>query len=168
MPADTLVLRRVTPADWPALKALRLAALEETPIAYCERWADAVAAPDDLWQARAARGAVGGDSFQLLAWDADRPVATAVGFLRDGVAWLAAVHVTPDLRGQGLLERLVGGVVGWAREQDVPELRLEVHEANARARAAYRRVGFVENGRSQPYPLDQNAIELEMALPLPR
>ena len=170
MPADTradeLEVRRVVPDDWRAVRHLRLAALAETPTAYCERWADAAALEDDAWRARAARGTDGGDSCQVMAWDGARPVATATGFVQDGVAWLVAVHVAPDVRGRGLLEQLVERVVVWARAQQVPALHLEVHEDNARAAAAYRRLGFTESGRRRPYPLDPAAEELEMVLPL--
>jgi ribosomal protein S18 acetylase RimI-like enzyme len=46
------------------------------------------------------------------------------------------------------------------------ELVLEVHEDNARARAAYRRLGFAETGATRPYPLPPGGAELEMARPL--
>jgi ribosomal protein S18 acetylase RimI-like enzyme len=169
VPADLvadLEVRRVTPEDWRALKHLRLAALLDTPIAYAERWSDAAALDDDAWRARAARGAEGGDSYQVMAWDGARPVATAVGFVEDGVGHLFAVHVAPDVRGRGLLERLVDGVALWAGGQGASALHLEVHEDNARARAAYRRLGFAETGRRRPYPLDPSADELEMVLAL--
>ncbi|MFP5219946.1 MAG: GNAT family N-acetyltransferase [Actinomycetes bacterium] len=172
MPGDLLELRRITPADWRSLRHLRLAALLDEPMAYCERWADAAALDDDAWQARAVRGADGGDAFQVMAWDGARPVATAVGFVAEHaslgtpVAWLVGVHVAPDVRGRGLLERLVDAIVAWAREQGATSLHLEVHEANARAQAAYRRLGFADTGRRRPYPLDPTAVELELARPL--
>lgn len=172
MPAELLELRRVTPSDWRSLRHLRLAALLDEPIAFCERWADAAALDDDAWQARTARGADGGDSFQVMGWDGARPVATAVGFLArhaatgHEVAWLAAVYVAPDHRGRGLLERLVSCVAGWAAEAGAPSLHLEVHEQNTRAAAAYRRLGFVDTGRRRPYPLDATALEHELARPL--
>ena len=170
MPADTgadaLEVRRVVPDDWRAVRHLRLAALAETPIAYCERWVDAAALDDDAWRARVARGAEGGDSFQVMAFDGARPVATATGFVQDGVAWLVAVHVAPDVRGRGLLEQLVERVVAWAHTRQVPAVHLEVHQDNPRAAAAYRRLGFVGTGRRRPYPLDPTTEELEMALPV--
>jgi ribosomal protein S18 acetylase RimI-like enzyme len=166
-------VRRVVPSDWPAVRSLRLEALQDTPTAFCERAADAVRAPDADWQARAARGAVGGDSFQVLARERDLPIATAVGFLdgtgdgtgRDAV--LAAVYVTPARRGVHLLDRLVEQVSAWAVEQGAPRLRLLVHERNERARRAYERLGFVPTGHTEPYPLDPSAREVELARPLP-
>lgn len=152
--------------DWPALKELRLEALADTPIAYLETLSDARTAGDEVWQARAARGAAGGDSFQVLAWDGERPAATAVSFLRDGAAWLAAVYVTPARRGTGLLPQLVERCAGWAREQGAAVLRLEVHEDNPRAIRAYDKLGFVDTGERTPYPLDPGGWELLMERPL--
>ena len=46
------------------------------------------------------------------------------------------------------------------------DLRLEVHEDNGPARAAYARLGFADTGVRRPYPLDPTGDELEMALDL--
>ena len=159
-------IRRVTGDDWRELRALRLEALADTPIGFLETLADAEQAPDEVWQARAARGAVGGDSFQVLAWEGDRPVATCVSFLREDVAWLAAVYVSPSYRGNGLLGELVERCAGWAREQGSSALRLEVHEDNGRARTAYERLGFLDTGERTPYPLDPTRDELLLERPL--
>ena len=159
-------LRRVVPDDWPAIKALRLEALQDCPTAFCERYADAVRETDERWLARTARGAEGGDSFQVLAWLRDLPVATSVGFLDGDDAVLAAVYVTPACRGRGLLDAMVEQVAAWARERSCPRLRLLVHETNAAAQKAYERLGFVPTGHREPYPLDPATEEVELALSL--
>ncbi len=164
--ADDVELRRVVPDDWPALKALRLEALQDCPIAFCERYADAVRETDDGWRARTARGAEGGDSVQVLALVRDLPVATSVGFLDGGDAVLAAVYVTPACRGHGLLDAMVEQVAGWARERSCPRLWLLVHETNGPAQRAYERLGFSVTGHREPYPLDPSTEEVELALPL--
>ena len=147
-------IRRIRPGDWPLLRALRLEALADTPIGFLETLAEAQRLDDAAWQQRAVRGAEGGDSFQVLAWDGDRPVGTCVSFVRDGWAWLAAVYLSPDARGQGLLAQMVERCADWARAAGAPELVLEVHETNDRARAAYARLGFVDTGSTVPYPHD--------------
>ena len=159
MPAE---VRRVTADDWRELRALRLEALADTPIGFLETLAAAQALPDEDWQARATRGAAGGDSFQVLAWDGDRAVGTCVSFLRDGAAWLAAVYVAPRARGAGLLAALVAPCTDWARDQGAAVQRLEVHEDNARARTAYERLGFADTGLRAPYPLPPGGQELVM------
>ena len=165
VPLDAQV-RRVVPADWPALKVLRLEALQDSPIAYCEAYADAVDLPDERWAARAARGAVGGDSFQVLARHGEQPVATCVGYREGADAGLAAVYVASAWRGRGLLDRLVDEVVGWARSTGAPRLRLLVHETNGPAQRAYERLGFSVTGYREPYPLDPSTDEVEMVRPL--
>ena len=169
VPAD-LVVRRVTPADWRDIKALRLEALEDTPLGFLETLADAQVKPDEDWQARAARGAADGDAFrdscQVMAWAGSRPVGNCVCFLRDGVAWLAAVYVSPDHRGQGLLDELVERCTEWGRGRGMSVLRLEVHEDNARAQAAYVRLGFRDTGARGEYPLPPFGQELVMERPL--
>jgi GNAT superfamily N-acetyltransferase len=159
-------VRRVRPEDWPDLRSLRLEALKDTPMGFLETLAAALDRPDEDWQARAVRGAEGGNSLQVMAWADGRPVANCVCFLRDGAAWLAAVYVTPDHRGQGLLAELADRCAAWGREQGCRVLRLEVHEANARARAAYARLGFSDTGERAPYPLPPYGQELVMQRPL--
>jgi ribosomal protein S18 acetylase RimI-like enzyme len=159
-------IRRVTADDWPALRALRLEALEDTPLGFLETLQAARGEPDATWRARATRGAEGGDAFQVMAWDGARPVGNCVCFLRDGAAWLAAVYVTPDHRGQGLLDVLAECCAQWGREQGCTVLRLEVHEDNPRAQAAYARLGFRDTGGRAPYPLPPGGQELVMERPL--
>jgi ribosomal protein S18 acetylase RimI-like enzyme len=168
VPADLeqLTIRRVRVEDWPQLRALRLEALEDAPLGFLETLADAQEQPDEVWQARAARGADGGESFQVMAWDGARPVANCVCFLQAGAAWLAAVYVTPDHRGRGLLDELAVRCAAWGRERGRSVLRLEVHEDNAPAQAAYRRLGFTDTGARTPYPLPPGGQELVMERPL--
>ncbi|MCW2615448.1 MAG: acetyltransferase [Frankiales bacterium] len=97
----TVAVRRVGPDDWRLVRALRLEALGDTQIAYLETLAEAQQLDDVAWQARATRGAPGGDSHQVLALQAGRPVGTAVSFVDDRAAWLAAVYLAPAVRGPG-------------------------------------------------------------------
>jgi ribosomal protein S18 acetylase RimI-like enzyme len=148
--------------DWRDLRALRLEALEDTPLGFLETLSAAREQPDEAWRARAARGAEGGEAFQVMGWDGDRPVANCTCFLRDDAAWLAAVYVTPDRRGQGLLDELSERCAAWGRERGCSVLRLEVHEDNARAQAAYARLGFGDTGERGSYPLPPYGQELVM------
>ena len=160
------LVRRVVADDWQELRRLRLEALTDIPIAYLETLAEASALPDSAWQARAARGAVGGDSCQVLALAADRAVGTSVSFLADGRAWLAAVYLDQAWCGAGVLARLLDPCAAWARAQGADVLALEVHQDNPWAQAAYARLGFVATGVRRPYPVDPTREELEMVLAL--
>ena len=152
--------RRVGPDDWAAWRALRLEALADTPLGFVETLAAALAKDEPAWRQRLAEVPC---SFLV---EADgQPVAMASGFLVEGRPFLGAVYVTPRWRGRGLLAGLVDAVGEWAAEHD-EQLRLEVHEDNQPARAAYRRLGFVETGGRWPYPLPPGGLEVEMARPL--
>ena len=159
-------IRRIRSQDWQQSKALRLEALADNPIGFLETLAQAQELDDEVWQQRAVRAADGGEAFQVLAWDGEQPVGNSLSLLRDGRAWLLAVYVSPQARGTGLLAELVRACAAWAREQGALELVLEVHEDNARARAAYAKLGFVETGVTRPYAPDPTRRELEMALRL--
>ncbi len=61
------------------------------------------------------------------------------------------VVVAPRHRGRGIAGRLLDELARAAEEQGVTELTLEVAEDNVPARALYRRLGFVAEGRRPRY-----------------
>jgi RimJ/RimL family protein N-acetyltransferase len=160
---------RVRPEDWAEWKAIRLEALEDTPIGFLEQLAGARTRTDAQWQERTTAAAAGNAHGLWLARGGDRVIGCTGGLRYEPGSWATvySVYVTPSARGGEVLDRLLDAVVDWAQDLDgVSELRLEVHEDNARARAAYVRRGFVETGGSTPYPPDPTRRELEMARPL--
>lgn len=165
MPARFSV-RRTVEADWRQVRALRLEALGDTPIAFLETLAAARAADEAEWRRRAARGSSDA-SITVAAVEADgRFVGTMGGYLPDLGAGpvLVSVYVTPPRRGRaaGVTDALLAAVEAWAASRG-GTLTLEVNERNGPARAAYASRGFVLTGRSRPYPLDPRTLELEMA-----
>ena len=64
---------------------------------------------------------------------------------------------------------MLAGCAAWAGGRGQPHLRLEVHEDNVRARAAYARLGFVDTGVRRPYPLDrarqEHLLQLDLGSP---
>lgn len=157
-------VHRVEEGDWERLRELRLAALQDAPTGFLETYADAARHDEAAWRARARRwteepiscaffaeaeGMDGGDGGDvgLMGGYLDAP----------GRVTVVAVFVRPEHRGRpaDVVGLLLEAIAGWARTRDgVSHLRLEVHEDNARAIAAYRRRGFVETGVTAPYPLD--------------
>lgn len=156
-------VRAVVENDWREVKALRLEMLRDTPIAYLETLASALAEPDATWQVRAARPALDG-SLRIAAIDGSgRWIATMGGYHdRHHGATLVGVYVTPKARGHhGVFDTMLTLIEDWARESGTT-LRLGVHESNRRAIAAYVKRGFVETGQWVPYPLEPGGRELEM------
>lgn len=157
MRADVRV-ERLRQTQWAAWRDLRLEALQDTPIGFGERYADAVGKVDDDWRAVPLR-----PSLQLLAWDGEVPVGMAGGFCDpDGRPTVYAVYVTPPARGQGVLGLLLDAVGAWADDLGAELLRLDVHEDNAPAISAYRRCGFAFTGERRPYDLDPSRHQLAM------
>ena len=85
--------------------------------------------------------------------------------LDDALAHPEAEWRMRGARGEQPNSALLDAVLVWAREHG-DALRLEVHEENARAIAAYERRGFRRTGVSRPYNLDPRALEIEMSIPL--
>ena len=56
--------------------------------------------------------------------------------------WVQSLYIVPECRRQGLVEALFAYLTAEARRRGALDLRLYVHEANERARRAYRRCGF--------------------------
>ncbi|WP_395297620.1 GNAT family N-acetyltransferase [Kitasatospora hibisci] len=163
-------IERIGTEDWERLRRVRLAQLLDTPTAFMETHARALAFGEDEWRSRAARvnepGAIG-----LVAVDeAGEWVGTMISFASGPEsAVLVGVWVDPEHRGRerGVTDRLLDGVVRWARtEAGARRLVLTVHEDNPRATAFYRRRGFEFTGESEPYGLDPGSLLVEMALPL--
>lgn len=163
-------VRRIREADWERARSLRLEMLQDTPLAYCESHAEALARPESAWRADARRDEAGAASTRYVAETADGRWVATLGcyFPAPGRADVVAVYVVPAWRGpqHGVADALLAAAGQWAAAGGARELRLHVHEDNARARGYYRRAGFVPTGRTMPYPLDPARHEIEMVRPL--
>ena len=105
-------------------------------------------------------------------WVARAPVpeqAHVVAFL---LGWHVAdeLHILdiathPELRRRGFARELIGTALGYAREQHVRLLLLEVRKSNQPAIRLYRSAGFFAMGvRKRYYPDDEDAVEMVLAL----
>ncbi len=81
---------------------------------------------------------------------------------------LLNVTVAPGWQGQGHGQALMTAVRQHAQQQGLPTVWLEVRESNQRARALYRRLGYVEVGlRRAYYPAAvrrEDAVVMTLAL----
>jgi RimJ/RimL family protein N-acetyltransferase len=168
-------VRGVRADEWRELRDLRLRALRDpaAPVAFVRAYDDEAAEPDRFWIDRAAAGAAGATSYQVVAEDDGRLVGTVVGLVehagsldwtgarveRDGVL-LVGVYLAPEARGAGVLGSLVDEVLAWAAGLGLTHARLQVHEDNARAEAAYRKLGFELTGATFAVAV---GVEREMA-----
>lgn len=91
-------------------------------------------------------GALGGRWRGCLLWALGRDVDND-SFLVDGIC------VTRDARGQGVGSLLLAALYDEARTRGYGSIRLDVIDANWRARALYEREGFVPTGTQRLGPL---------------
>jgi len=138
------------------LRALRLRALADTPMAFGSTLAREQAFAEEVWHERAQRDAAGVDNVTFVAERDGRWLGIVTGLARDPDVphdprpELVAMFVCPEARGSGLGGALVDAVVGWARERRAAGLTLWVTATNTRALALYTRHGFRRTGESKP------------------
>ncbi|MFH9349697.1 GNAT family N-acetyltransferase [Kitasatospora sp. NPDC017646] len=163
-------IERIGREDWQRLRAIRLAQLLDTPMAFGEPYEYARIQGEGNWRARTdwlnEPGRIG-----LVAVDGtDQWVATMLSTpsIKAETVDLIGVWVDPAHRGRGrgVADALLDAVIAWARDGGAKWMLLGVHEANHRAAAFYRRRGFTYTGGETPYVLDEAARILEMRLPL--
>ncbi len=152
---QSVEVRRVTPDEWEIYRTVRLAALAESPEAFASTIERELTFPEELWRGRLQSAQT------FLAWLAGQPAGTVTVLSCDpsndygfpGTDHVVAMWVDPQARGLGVADRLVEAVLARARDAGVPGVVLWVFEANERAGAFYRRMGFraTETTMYQPH-----------------
>ncbi|KQO60396.1 GNAT family N-acetyltransferase [Curtobacterium sp. Leaf261] len=165
--APRFTVRSTTAADWQEVRALRLQALADTPIAFGETLAAGRRRDEASWRERGGRGQLEHSTF-LAAIDADGTWVGTMGGTVEGtpaapLPMLVGVFIAPSHRGRriGVADALLAGVEEWAATEG-DTITLDVHEDNDRAIAFYEARAYVRTGRTRPYPLAQGSRELEM------
>ena len=140
-----LRVQRLTPKDWPVLKATRLAALQEAPQAFTSRYEVEAAKPDAAWQQMAAANASDETSAGFLAYDGVNPVGLLAALWQDkaqGLVRLVSLWVAPSARRHGVASQLLEHALGWARAVGALACEAEATEENHSAEVLYWRQGF--------------------------
>ncbi len=174
----TVTVRRVALHEWREVRALRIEAVGDAAasIAFLTTRDEELARDDGFWRARTAGGALGDDAAQFVAVVDEEWVGTATVLIREpGTlnhlgheviakrADIVGVYLAPAHRGAGILGELFSAAADWAAPTGVSALTLDVHTDNARAQAAYRRLGFSPTGVTFTSIIGP---ELEMRRPL--
>jgi GNAT superfamily N-acetyltransferase len=155
-------MRRLGPDDWRTWRAVRLAALAESPRAFSSSLAREQGYAESDWRDRLgpARG------LKAVADDDAGLVGGWVPEDRGGAVELYSMWVRPEWRGKGVGDLLVDEVVAWATENGHPRVDLWVVDGNKVAERLYRRHGFEMTGERIPHPAYADVLELAMTLPL--
>lgn len=163
-PAPSVSVRRARPEDWEVHRAVRLAMLLDTPLAYGTTFAREVPMSGEQWRERMQHSA------SWLAFDGELPLGSVTLFhapdQQPGEAHLTAMWVAGHARGSGVADALVAALIESAGSCGVHRLVLDVADGNERARRFYERWGFTPTGRTGALPHQPELTEAEMALAL--
>jgi hypothetical protein len=139
-------IRRLTAADAAAFRALRLAALLDTPEAFVASHAEEADQPLAWFEARLAQrpghavfGAFDGDTLVAVAGLSRE---RALQLMHKGHVW--GMYVAEPARGRGVARELLHAALAHARATPgVAKVTLSVDSANVAAIALYESLGFV-------------------------
>lgn len=160
-----IAIERVTPATAFVFKAVRLKALQDSPLAFGSTYARESQFDDSEWIWRAS----GERSVLWLAMDEGVPCGMAGALLSQNdsmQARLISMWVAPTHRQRGVGRELVEEARAWVRARGIRTLDLMVTSSNKAAIAFYERLGFSLTGRIEPYPNDPALAQYEMTRPV--
>jgi ribosomal protein S18 acetylase RimI-like enzyme len=146
----TFLIRPFTADEWPAWRALRLAALADAPYAFSASLADAQARPDATWAALLAKTVASPADLPLLAECDGQPAGLAWAQDNDGIVNAYQVWVAPAYRGRGIAQALLERVIAWSRERGAHAIELGVTKLDTPAVRLYERLGFEKAGEPVP------------------
>ena len=160
-------IRRIRADEGPQLRALRLRALADAPMAFGSTLAHEQGYPPDLWRERAAGASGGRDRATFIAERDGHWVGLATGLARPEhqqslEPLLVGMFVDSTIRRLGVGVALVEAVSGWARACGAPRLTLWVTSGNDPAVALYHRCGFRLTGITRPLAHTPTLTEREM------
>ncbi len=162
-------VRRIRSDEAEVLRAVRLAALEESPTAFGSSFTDEVTRTGADWLERARLGALGVDRVTFFAVVDGDVVGLGGGYRSDpngSDVELVSMWTSPGARRSGAGRALVSVVIEWAREVPATQLCLWVTRGNEPAQRLYESMGFHTTGDHQPLPSDPCKDEIRMALVL--
>jgi ribosomal protein S18 acetylase RimI-like enzyme len=164
-----IVIRPITLLNALVFKAVRLRALEDTPLAFGSTYAKESQFADSEWLARA-ESMNGESGAGFLAMDGENACGIVVSFLDPNDparAHLFSMWTAPTHRQQGIGRLLVQEVLHWAQLRKAHTLLLMVTSNNESALRFCERLEFTRTGCTEPYPNDPAVIEYEMSRRIP-
>ena len=144
-----VVISRVTPRDWLALRELRLRALSSDPLSFGSTYDREAGFSDEDWREWASGDSLGDAMATLIAKHEHRPIGI-VGAYRDEtdpvLFHIIAMWVDPDARGEGIGRQLLAHIEGWIRSCNGRAVQLHVTTTASAARRLYETAGFEPDG----------------------
>lgn len=162
-----ITIEHITGGSHPLLaqyKSIRLAALQETPIAFGSTYANESRMTEVDWQQRAATWATGRATMHL-ALDNGIACGMAGALIEDAqppLYFLNSMWIAPTHRRLGIGQMLVAANLSWAAAHGATCMTLHVTNINRSAIAFYEKLGFRVNDKIYPYPNDPALFMHEM------
>ena len=164
-----MLIRRLTVSDVPSFRALRLAALDESPASFASSYQEEATLDAEHFARqlgpREDRGVFG-------SFDGSRLVGIA-GLGRENLrqlghkAFLWGVYVEPDMRRRGVSKMLISEILSFAkRVPGIIAVNLTVNAANTAAVSLYASLGFQRFGLEPKSLLISDAFHDEMHMRL--
>ena len=160
----SVTIRRLTAADWIALRDLRLESLADAPYAFWATLESEQAFGQSEWE----------DFASGVAWLAATTEDASVGLV--GVMptesdltiepQIIGMWVRPEARRRGVARMLLHAACGRVREQGARSVALWVTDQNAGAQAFYAAYGFRPTGVREALPPGRTGTEEELRLDL--
>lgn len=136
-------LRAINKGEYGLVRALRIAALQDSPGSFGESASEAVARSESYWISMT-QSLV--DKHVMLVVEIDgKPQGSVYGLLekdREGGGKVGNMWVNSAYRGQGLGSALLKAVIQWAYTKRLSTLRLWVPVEVPEAKALYSKAGF--------------------------
>ena len=142
--AALMEVRRITSADWPLLRELRLASLRDAPEAFGQTFENAQAEPDSEWESAARASATGDRRAWFLAFDS---AGTQLGLVQarrrpPSECLVFSMWFAPAARRLGTGRALLDAVDRWARGWGAKRIVLWVFGTNEGAQRFYEQTAF--------------------------
>jgi ribosomal protein S18 acetylase RimI-like enzyme len=168
--APPISIQQISPDMVTAFKAARLTALQDIPTAFGRTYAEESLLTDSDWLNRSVSWNNGHSSIAYLAMAGDVPCGIVAGRLdaqNPQQAHLLSMWVAEPQRRTGLGTLLVDAIRIWAEQRGVQQLMLDVTSNNPTAMRFYERLGFTQNGVTEPYRNDLSLSIYKMVRNLP-
>jgi ribosomal protein S18 acetylase RimI-like enzyme len=149
---NAVIVRRIRSGDWDSLRALRLAALKDAPLAFGSTFARENESAPLKWKNWALRGAAGNHETIYVAVNEPGQLVGMIGaYPEEERSHIWGMWVHPEYRGRGIGGELLDILLSWLTSvRRAGDILLEVNAAQEPAVGLYRRHGFVLTGRTRP------------------
>jgi RimJ/RimL family protein N-acetyltransferase len=143
-PRGTIIVREANLADAEQFRALRLFALQESPLAFSGDYQTNLNYPMEHWQNRLKEDE---DSVMFFS-EYEHDLIATIGIVRGRApktkhsAEIYGVFIHPEWRGLRIAESLIEACIEWAKTKEVTIVKLGVNAENTSAIRCYERCGF--------------------------